>query len=316
MPPLIIMVGPTAVGKTELAIGLAAELRGEILTADSMQVYKGMDIGTAKPTIKEQKGIPHHLIDLVNPDETFTVADYQRHYEKKLHELAEKKVTALLSGGTGLYVRAVTQGFDFPDPPGDPDLRDELREKAAAEGNQALHQWLAKVDPASAEKIHPNDLKRVLRALEVYISTGTPFSQLQKTKEPKLSADTIYIGLTRDREELYRRIELRVDKMLTDGLLAEVQGLLEKGYGPNLQSMQGLGYKEIIPVLTGRSTLEDATELLKKRTRNYAKRQLTWFRREPIESWFLLEEGEEDKTFVKILQYIEGRIHHVSNKRI
>lgn len=316
MPPLIIMVGPTAVGKTELAVRLAAELSGEILTADSMQIYKGMDIGTAKPTIKEQKGIPHHLIDLVNPDETFTVVDYQTHFEKKLHELTEKKVTALLSGGTGLYVRAVTQGFDFPDPPGDPDLRNELREKAAAEGNQALHQWLAKVDPTSAEKIHPNDLKRVLRALEVYISTGTPFSQLQKTKESMLSASTIYIGLTRNREELYRRIELRVDKMLTDGLLAEVQGLLDKGYGSNLQSMQGLGYKEIIPVLTGGSDLAEATELLKKRTRNYAKRQLTWFRREPIESWFLLEEGEEDKTFVKILQYIEGRIHHVSNKRI
>lgn len=316
MPPLIILVGPTAVGKTALAVRLALELKGEILSADSMQIYKGMDIGTAKPSIEERKGIPHHLIDLVNPDEAFTVADFQTHYQRKLYELQEKNLTALLSGGTGLYVRAVTRGFDFPDQPGDPHLRDQLRQKATAEGNQALHRWLAEVDPVSAGKIHPNDLKRVLRALEVYINTGTPFSRQQKARTSKLPANTIYIGITREREELYKRIELRVDKMLNDGLLAEVQGLLEKGYGPELQSMQGLGYKELIPVLTGDSTLEDAVELLKKRTRHYAKRQLTWFRREPVEEWFLLQKGEEEETFQKILKYLEGRIHQVSNKGI
>lgn len=316
MPPLIILVGPTAVGKTDLAVRLALELNGEILSADSMQIYKGMDIGTAKPSFDERKGIPHHLIDLVSPDEAFTVADFQTHYQRKLSELQEKNLTALLSGGTGLYVRAVTRGFDFPDPPGDPHLRDELRQKAAAEGNQALHQWLAKVDPISAEKIHPNDLKRVLRALEVYIKTGIPFSHQQKTRTSELPANTIYIGITREREELYKRIELRVDKMLTAGLLEEVQGLLEKGYGPELQSMQGLGYKELIPVLTGDSSLEDAVALLKKRTRHYAKRQLTWFRREPVEQWFLLQKGGEEETFQKILKYLEGRIHQVSNKEI
>ena len=311
MPPLIILVGPTAVGKTDLAVRLALELNGEILSADSMQIYKGMDIGTAKPSLEERKGIPHHLIDLVNPDEAFTVADFQTHYQRKLSELQEKNKTALLSGGTGLYVRAVTRGFDFPDPPGDPDLRDALRQKAAAEGNQALHRWLAEVDPVSAEKIHPNDLKRVLRALEVYIKTGIPFSCQQKARTSELPANTIYIGITREREELYKRIELRVDKMLTAGLLEEVQGLLEKGYGPELQSMQGLGYKELIPVLTGDSSLQDAVALLKKRTRHYAKRQLTWFRREPVERWFLLQKGGEEENFQKILKYLEGRINQV-----
>ena len=315
MPPLIVLVGPTAVGKTDLAVRLAEELKAEILTADSMQIYKGMNIGTAKPTREERRGVPHHLIDLVDPDQTFTVVDYQEHYRKKLKELEIKKSIPILSGGTGLYVRAVTQDFSFPDPPADSKLRAELRQKAETEGKTALHQWLSRVDPKSAAKIHVNDVKRTLRALEVYVNTGTPFSKLQKSVGGnKLSEDTIYIGLSRTREELYQRIELRVDQMIKTGLREEVQSLLELGYGPELQSMQGLGYKEIIPVIKGETTLDQALTLLKTRTRRYAKRQLTWFRREPIERWFALEKGDEQKTFLKILKYIEGRINQVSNK--
>ncbi len=306
--PLVVLAGPTAAGKTKLAIKLALKLGAEIISADSMQIYRYMDIGTAKPTPEERKLVPHHLIDVVNPDQPFTVADYQQLFLKVKKQLEERRVLPLLTGGTGLYIRAVTRGFAFPKGPGDRQLRSRLQEEATRQGKEEMHRRLQAVDPESAAKIHPNDLKRVLRALEVYYLTGTPISRQQKAGAFTLPGETIYIAVTREREELYRRIEQRVDQMLACGLLEEVRSLLEKGYGPELQSMQGLGYKELIPVIKGECSLEEAIRLLKKRTRHYAKRQLTWFRKEPVERWFFLSSGEEEKSFSEILAYIEGKI--------
>ncbi|NLZ44366.1 MAG: tRNA (adenosine(37)-N6)-dimethylallyltransferase MiaA [Clostridia bacterium] len=310
--PLLIVAGPTATGKTKIAIELALRLGAEIISADSMQIYKYMDIGTAKPSPEERKLVPHHLIDLISPAEPFTVADYQRVFQATYEQLQQKGVLPLLTGGTGLYIRAVTRGYNFPGPPVNQELRASLRREAEARGKEEMHRRLAEVDPESAGRIHPNDLKRVLRALEVYLTTGAPISSWQKGEEETLPEDIIYIGLTRDREELYHRIELRVDLMIAQGLLEEVRSLLEMGFGPELQSMQGLGYKELVPVVKGEKTLAEAVRLLKKRTRNYAKRQMTWFRKEPVEKWFLLS-GPEEESFPEILTYIEGRIGAMSN---
>src|SRR5690554_4634914 len=273
-----------------------------------MQVYRYMDIGTAKPSPEETQLVPHHLINVVTPEQPFTVADYQQLFRQTYKKLEKKKGLPLLTGGTGLYIRAVTRGFAFPERPGDPELRSRLKDEATRQGKEEMHRRLQAVDPESAAKIHPNDLKRVLRALEVYYLTGTPISRQQKAGAFTLPGETIYIAVTREREELYRRIEQRVDQMLACGLLEEVRSLLEKGYGPEPQSMQGLGYKELIPVIKGECSLEEAIRLLKKRTRHYAKRQLTWFRKEPVERWFFLSSGEEEKSFSEILAYIEGKI--------
>ncbi len=313
MLPLIVLVGPTAVGKTGLAIRLALHFSAHILSADSMQVYRGMDIGTAKPTLEERRRVPHHLIDLVEPDQLFTVVDYQEHYNRVKAQLDAKGILPILTGGTGLYIRAVTQGFIFPSPPPNPELRAELKREAETEGPAVLYQRLRELDPAAAEKIHPQDLKRLLRALEVILATGKPFSAQQKAAQTVLPPNTVYLGLTRARDELYARINERVDQMLAQGLLEEVAALLAKGYGLELPAMQGLGYKELIPVVQGLAPLAEAVELLKKRTRNYAKRQETWFRREPVEQWFTLKTGEEEDCYEKILQYLEGRISKMSN---
>ena len=313
MRPLIVVVGPTAVGKTELTINLALHLSAQIISGDSMQIYRGMDIGTAKPSLEERKGVPHHLIDLVAPDQPFTVVDYQQHYNLVKRRLDGEGILPILTGGTGLYLRAVTQGFVFPSTPPNFELRTSLRLEAEIKGKESVYQRLLELDPVSAEKIHPQDLKRILRALEVTITSGQPFSQQQKARRTVLPPNIIYLGVTRAREELYARINHRVEQMIAKGLLEEVTSLLEQGYGVTLPSMQGLGYKEMIPVAQGRSSLEEAIELIKKRTRNYAKRQETWFRREPVEKWFLLKTGEEEICYKNILAYLEGRLNQVSN---
>ena len=314
MGPLIVLVGPTAVGKTDLAVNLALHFGAQIISADSMQIYQGMDIGTAKPSVQERKGVPHHLIDVVPPDQSFTVVDYQEHYNQVRSRLAEEGILPLLTGGTGLYIRAVTQGFIFPVTPPSPELRAALKQEAEEHGREVVYRRLQELDPVAAQKIHPNDLKRILRALEVTISTGRPFSAQQRAERRTLPPDIIYIGLQRERAELYDRINRRVDQMITAGLVSEVASLLAQGYGPDLQSMQGLGYKELIPVVKGQFSLAEAVNLLKKRTRHYAKRQETWFRREPVEKWFLLRAGEEEESYQKILAFLEGRINRVSNR--
>ena len=281
---ILVLIGPTAVGKTELSLLLAEEFKAEIISADSMQVYRGMDIGTAKPTPAERRRVPHHLLDVVDPDESFNVADYVDLAEQVLSELKAQGTTPLLTGGTGLYVDALLQGFLFPDAPADPKIRQELEEQAERDP-QSLHRELQRVDPVSAQRMHPNDLRRIIRALEVYRRTGEPISLLQQKREQqKRPYDPLYVGLTRERQELYERINRRVDLMLEQGLVEEVAGLLEK-YPSQPTALQALGYKEIAMYLRGEMSLEEAVELLKRDTRRYAKRQLSWFRRNKRIHW-------------------------------
>lgn len=306
---LLVIVGPTAVGKTEIAIEVAKKIDGEIISADSMQIYRYMNIGTAKPTEEEKKGIPHHLIDIVNPDQEFTVADYKYLAEKAIEEITKRKKIPLLSGGTGLYINAVCYNYSFSDFHKDEELRRELNLLAEKNGNEYLYNILKEVDPKSAEKIHKNNRKRMIRALEVYYRTGKPFSFFEKENEKKESPyDLIIFGLTRPREELYERINNRVLKMIEQGLIEEVKNLLKMGYSKELNSMKGLGYKEIIEYLEGKASLEEAIYKIQRDTRHYAKRQYTWFKKNKDIIWLdVSKEGKE-----KIIQYIvftvEGKL--------
>lgn len=286
LKPVVILVGPTAVGKTEVAIGLAKELAGEIVTADSMQVYKGMDIGTAKPTLAEQNGVPHHLIDIVSPDESFNVARYREMAHAVIADIHARERLPIVSGGTGLYVRAVLDEFALPGSGSDPNVRARLTAEAEQHGKQALYERLVEMDPETAERLHPNDVRRVIRALEVYETTGKTMSQHLKEAQQKTPRyHAIRIGLTRPRAELYRRINQRVEQQVADGLVDEVRGLMQR-YHLNKTARQALGYKEIIDYLEGKSTFEEAIERLKRETRRYAKRQYTWFRRDEQLRWF------------------------------
>lgn len=282
---VLVVVGPTAVGKTELSLQLAEDLGAEIISADSMQVYRGMDIGTAKPTSLERQRVVHHLLDVVDPDQSFNVADYVQLAEVALTSMRARGVTPLLTGGTGLYIDALLDGFLFPDSSADPKLRAHLQAQAT-QNPQGLFQDLKQVDPESAQKIHPNDLRRIIRALEVYQRTGQPISELQRKKERESRPyDPVYIGLTRKRDELYARINKRVDQMIEQGLVAEVQGLL-RTYPQQPTALQALGYKEIVWYLLGKMGFDEAVEILKRDTRRYAKRQLSWFQRNTRIRWF------------------------------
>ncbi len=282
---VLVILGPTAVGKTALTLDLARKFGGEIISADSMQVYRGMDIGTAKASMAERRGVIHHLLDVVDPDEPFNVADYVLLAEEVLNLLEKKSTVPLLSGGTGLYIDALLTGFLFPDTSADEEIRAELQAQADRDP-LGLHRRLEQVDAASAKKIHPNDLRRVIRALEVYLRTGEPISSLQRKMEEKQRPyKPLYIGLFRDRPELYARIDLRVDQMIQGGLIGEVEELLTK-YPQQPTALQALGYKEIVQYLRGQATLVDAVELLKRDTRRYAKRQLSWFKRNEQIHWF------------------------------
>jgi tRNA dimethylallyltransferase len=272
----IIILGPTAAGKTKYAIELAKEKNGEIISADSMQVYQGMDIGTAKPTIEERQGIPHHLIDIRNPDEDWTVSDFVRETQNSKVKIQNKSKIPIIVGGTGLYLWSLLEGFSFPITPADKELRAELEKESLSD----LYSQLIAADPEAAVKIHSNDKKRIIRALEVYRLTGKPISELQKNRmEPRRLVAGSIIGLNTDREKLYERINRRVDTMIEKGLIDEVKGLLAKGYNKGLPSMQALGYKQVIDYLDGKYSKEEMIEELKKKTRNFARRQMTWFRR-------------------------------------
>lgn len=275
-PPLIVIVGPTAVGKTRLALRLAQEFDGEIVSADSRQVYRGLDIGTAKPTLEERRRAPHHLIDVVAADEAFTLAQYQElAYEVIVNVLARSKVPFLV-GGTGLYVRAVVEGWGIPRVPPNEELRAELYRQTEIKGEGALHARLREVDPVAAERIDPRNVRRVVRALEVYLETGQPISELQRRKPPPYRI--LQIGLTMERQELYQRIDERVDRMIKEGLVEEVRGLVEPGYGYDLPSMSGLGYQQIGMYLRGQVSLEEAIQLIKRHTRRFVRYQYNWFR--------------------------------------
>lgn len=283
---LVIVSGPTASGKTSLAVELALLFNGEIISADSMQVYRLMDIGTAKPTLVERKGVAHHLIDVVYPDEEYTAARFKVEAANKINEIAERGRTVFIAGGTGLYIKVLTQGL-FKGPEADPELRQELAALASDKGKEALHEMLKKIDPEGAAGIHPNNINRVIRAIEVFELAGKPISSLQKEHSFSESPyECFKIGLDIERETLYDAIDCRVDRMVSAGLLEETRALADMGYGYDLKPMLGLGYKEMSGVLTGTRTLEEAVELIKRNTRHYAKRQLTWFRKDTDTKWF------------------------------
>lgn len=284
--PLVILTGPTAVGKTALSIKLASEIGGEIISADSMQVYRQMDIGSAKIKPEEMGGIPHHLIDILEPEEEFNVCLFERLALEAMEQIYERGHIPVVVGGTGFYIQALLYQIDFTEEETDTAFRDKLWQLGEEKGNHYLHELLRKVDPESAEEIHENNRKRVIRALEFYENSGKPISTHNKEQRQKTSAyNSCYFVLTDDRKKLYERIESRVDQMLSKGLVDEVRTLKERGCNASMVSMQGLGYKEILEYLDGRCSLLEAVEKIKKETRHFAKRQLTWFRREKDVIW-------------------------------
>jgi tRNA dimethylallyltransferase len=277
--PLLALVGPTAVGKTSLAIALAQRLGGEIVSADSRQVYRFMDIGTAKPTSAERAAVPHHLIDVVDPDADFSLGLYQELAAATIAGIAARGRLPLLVGGTGQYLAAVLQGWDVPRVAPQPELRAALEREARMHGAAALHARLTRVDPAAAAAIQPGNVRRVIRALEVYEVTGRPISEQQTRRVPPYRARTLWLALPAP--ALYVRIDTRVDAMIAGGLESEVRGLLARGYGWELPAMSGLGYREFRPYIEGASTLEEAVQRLKYDTHAFARRQPNWFRRLP-----------------------------------
>jgi len=283
----VAIVGPTASSKTKAAYELAKRIGAEIISADSMAVYRGLDIGTAKPGRKERAEVPFHMIDLVDPDEPFTVADFQERAVKVIDEVLARRQVPLLVGGTGLYVRAAIDGLNIPGRGADAELRARLSRLADEKGNAYLHAELARVDAAAAARIHPNNRKRIIRAIEVYKQTGVPMSVAAERTKPAAPRypDAIQFGLTLDRATLYRRIEERVDEQIRAGLVEEVKALLDKAYDVGLPALQGLGYKEIAAYLKGRCDLQTAVSVMKRNTRRFAKRQYTWFRADPRVEW-------------------------------
>jgi len=303
---VLILSGPTAVGKTKLSIELAKSLNGEIISADSMQVYKYMNIGTAKPDEKEMAGIKHYLIDEVYPDEEFSVAEYQKRALKYIDEVLEKGKLPIVTGGTGLYINSLLYNINYSDTISDWKLREELRKLAEEKGNEYLHSMLREIDPKAAERIHMNDVKRVIRAIEVFKYSQKPISyhqEISRNTPPK--HDFMVFGLNMDRERLYERINNRVDEMFERGLVEEVRNLVKMGYHRNTVAMQGLGYKEILYYFRGLLSFPETIELLKRNTRRYAKRQLTWFRR--IENMDWINVDEEDAASV-ILKKVKSRL--------
>lgn len=310
---LVVIVGPTAVGKTALSLQLAQEFDGEILSGDSMQVYRKLDIGTAKASPEELALVPHHLIDIVDPDEEYSVAIFQTMARRLISEINQRGHIPFIVGGTGLYIQSVTHSYEFAETAQDVELRDRLQRYADLEGVDALHQRLAAIDPITAERLHPNDVKRVIRAIEIYEVTGSRMADYQHRAEQS-SYDVSIIGLTMDRSHLYERINRRVDLMIEAGLVEEVRDLLDQGYDPNSAAMQGLGYKELVPYLYGEITLEKAIHDIKQRTRHFAKRQLSWFRRMPEIQWFDMTEPVDQRVvFATISHALAGKFSRSPN---
>lgn len=307
--PLIILTGPTAVGKSALSIALAKAVNGEIISADSMQVYRQMDIGTAKIMPGEMDGVPHYLIDVLSPKEDFNIVLFQKMAKEAMEEIYAKNKIPILVGGTGFYIQAVLYDIDFTESEEDSPYREELWQIAKTQGETVLHQMLGECDPEAAKEIHPNNVKRVIRALEFYKSTGKKISEHNAQERKKESPyDFLYLVLNQDRAILYDRIEKRIDLMVEQGLVEEVKALKEQGCHKEMVSMKGLGYKEILSYLDGECTLEEAVEILKRDTRRFAKRQLTWFRREKEPVW--IDKGtykNEDEILKDILKMLKEK---------
>ena len=291
MDRIVVIVGPTASGKTGLSVALAKRLGGEVISADSMQIYRGMDVGTAKVTAAEMDGVPHHMIDVAGPEEEFSAARYVAMADPVLRDILRRGKTAVIAGGTGLYVDSLIQGRAFAPYPAT-GARQALEREADAHGMEVMLEQLRQVDPDSAARLHLSDRKRILRALEVYRETGTTITahKLETQAQPP-KYDPVWIGLScQDRADLYHRIDLRVDRMLEQGLLAEIEGLLRRGVPEGCTAMQAIGYKEFLPVLRGGEDLETAVEQVKRGSRRYAKRHLTWFRRNEKIRWIMQTE--------------------------
>lgn len=301
--PLIVLTGPTAVGKTSLSISLAKAVNGEIISADSMQVYKKMDIGSAKIRPEEMQGVKHYLVDVLEPEEEFHIVKFQELAKAALEEIYAKGKIPILVGGTGFYIQAVTRDIDFTQAEQETSYREELEQFAKEKGAEYLHEKLREVDSKSAENIHANNVKRVIRALEFYHQNGTPISEHNEEQKQQTSPYNLaYFVLTAPREILYERIDRRVDQMMEEGLLEEVKSLRERGCHRGMVSMQGLGYKEILAYLEGEYPLEEAVRILKRDTRHFAKRQLTWFRREQDVIWVDKEQFHWNEA--EILEYM------------
>lgn len=307
MDRILCIAGPTASGKTELAVALALALNGEVVSCDSMQVYRRMDIGTAKPTLEERRGVPHHMLDVAEPSESMSVGKFVDLAAPVVEDILARGKTAILAGGTGLYMDALIRGNGFaPDP--DPALRRMLQDRARQEGTEPLLEELRAVDPEAASRLHPADEKRIIRALEVYRQTGKTLTQHNlETRQVPPRYRPCWLGLDfPDRGELYRRIDLRVEDMLRRGLLDEIRGLLAQGLSPGATALQAIGYKEFLAALEGQCTVQEAVEAVQKASRHYAKRQLTWFRRNEDMEWIFRQPGQD---FSQIFEQAVAKIH-------
>ncbi len=300
--PLLVIAGPTAVGKTDIAVSVAGEVGGEIVSADSMQIYKGMDIGTAKPTAEQQSQVRFHLIDVVEPDESYNVSMFQRDAQHAIKEIYQRGHLPILCGGTGLYIRAVLEHYNFPPAPEDKQLRQHLRRQAEKVGSGQMHQQLEQVDPETAQRLAPSDTKRIIRALEVYELTGQPISALQSVDgRPQLEYNTAGFVVCCPRAVLYRRIEERIQQMLSAGWLEEVRRLAQVGYHSGLQSMQAIGYRHLLAYLAGNADWSTSVQLIKRDSRRFAKRQLTWFRHQTDFTWLMWANQQQ---FDRVVQTI------------
>ncbi|MEH7463619.1 tRNA (adenosine(37)-N6)-dimethylallyltransferase MiaA [Bacillus thuringiensis] len=308
---VVVIIGPTAVGKTKLSIELAKALNGEIISGDSMQIYRSMNIGTAKVTEEEMDGIPHYMIDIKNPEDAFSVAEFQELVRGHIADITSRGKLPIIVGGTGLYIQSVLYDYQFSDEPGDPVYRKQLEQVVEEHGVVYIHGKLEEVDPKSAKRIHPNNVRRVIRALEIFHTTGQKMSDQLEQQENELLYDVALIGLTMDRDLLYSRINLRVDIMMKQGLLEEVKRLYEERIR-DCQSIQAIGYKELYEYFDGKISLEEAVNALKTNSRRYAKRQLTWFRNKMDVKWFDVTGGEKNQ---EILQYTEGKLQLKANNK-
>ncbi|NNK58973.1 MAG: tRNA (adenosine(37)-N6)-dimethylallyltransferase MiaA [Desulfofustis sp.] len=300
--PVVALVGPTAIGKTELSLGLARKFNCEIVSVDSMQVYRYMDIGTAKASVHEQQMVPHHLIDIVDPDDDYNAARFVSDCLDAINDIHSRGATPLLTGGTGLYFQALRQGL-FPSPHIDRSIRETLRQRIAEEGSLSLHEELQQHDPSSAARIHPHDTTRILRSLEVLHSTGVTLSEHLRRQRENAGVGRfkryISIGITCERETLYQRINHRTSQLFEQGLEKEVLGLINRGFGPELKSMQAIGYRHMVNYLEGRWSLAVCRDTLARDTRRYAKRQYTWFNRDESITWFDKDDAGDIFSYVE-----------------
>lgn len=308
---IAVLVGPTACGKTDTAIELAKGLEGEIISADSMQIYREMHIGTAKPKKEEMQGIPHHLMDCVNPDDEYSVAEFKEAALKAIEDMINRGKQPVVAGGTGLYINGLTLPWGFRQKDSDEGVREQLEAEAREQGKEALYQKLLAVDPITAASIHPNNLKRVIRAYEIYMVTGKPKSYFDAmAAKEELPYTYVMMGILMDRAQLYERINRRIDIMVENGLIDEIRTLLDKGYTEDLISMKAIGYKEIFPYIRGEMSLDEALYILKRDTRHFAKRQLTWFRKDKRIRWFSAEAYADKKAMASdMMAYFKEASH-------